>query len=253
MNRSSNASSLDPRILREKEFHNEVFADERRRPLDKYYSIGELEYRAYKQFLDSKIDGSRFLEFGCGPWGYVYEAAISATSASAIDISEVAIELGKRKADDHGVEIDLQVMDAEAMEYPDDAFDLICGSSILHHLDLEKALTEIDRVLAPGGCAVFSEPLGHNPIINAYRRMTPSLRTPDEHPLLKTDLDAIRKRFPDARVEFYHLSTFGAIPLRNTSLFQSALRILNRIDQTLFRLYPPLAKHAWFCLIYLAK
>lgn len=35
----------------------------------------------------------------------------------------------------------------------------------------------------------FSEPLGHNPIINWYRNRTPEMRTEDEHPLLIKDIE----------------------------------------------------------------
>jgi hypothetical protein len=51
--------------------------------------------------------------------------------------------------------------------------------------DLSLACSEIARVLRPGGPAIFVEPLGHNPLINAYRKRTPALRTVDEHPPTK--------------------------------------------------------------------
>src|SRR3546814_1101008 len=78
-------------------------------------------------------------------------------------------------------------MNAEAMTFPDDSFDLVFGSGIIHHLDIDRAFGEIARVLRPGGRAVFIEPLGLNPAIELYRRFTPSARTPDEHPLLRRD------------------------------------------------------------------
>jgi ubiquinone/menaquinone biosynthesis C-methylase UbiE len=64
-------------------------------------------------------------------------------------------------------------MNAEATTFPDNSFDLICGSSILHHLNLDKACAEIRRILRPDGGAVFIEPLGHNPLINMFRKLTP--------------------------------------------------------------------------------
>ena len=37
--------------------------------------------------------------------------------------------------------------------------------------------------MKPSAGALFIEPLGHNPVINLYRRRTPEQRTVDEHPL----------------------------------------------------------------------
>ena len=83
----------------------------------------------------------------------------------------------------------------------DDSFDLVCGSGILHHLDLPAAMRELARVLRPSGRAVFMEPLGHNPAINAFRNRTPELRTPDEHPLLGKDLKLCRRYFGSVEVK----------------------------------------------------
>jgi len=51
-------------------------------------------------------------------------------------------------------------MNAEELKFADDYFDIVCGGAILHHLDLNKALSEIARVLKPDGKAIFVEPLG---------------------------------------------------------------------------------------------
>jgi ubiquinone/menaquinone biosynthesis C-methylase UbiE len=79
------------------------------------------------------------------------------------------------------VNAQFDVMNAEELEFEDAAFDVIFGSGIIHHLDVPRAYSELARVLAPGGSAVFVEPLGHNPLIRVFRNRTPELRTPDEH------------------------------------------------------------------------
>jgi len=60
----------------------------------------------------------------------------------------------------------------------------VCGSGTLHHLYIDAAFKELVRVLKPNGCVVFFEPLGHNFLINLYRKLTPSMHSEDEHPLL---------------------------------------------------------------------
>src|SRR3546814_11483257 len=84
-----------------------------------------------------------------------------ARTATGIDISDVAIEKGRERARQKGfTNVRLEAMNAEAMTFPDDSFDLVFGSGIIHHLDIDRAFGEIARVLRPGGRAVFIEPLG---------------------------------------------------------------------------------------------
>src|SRR3546814_19128134 len=87
-------------------------------------------------------------------------------------------------ATETGLHATFSVDNAEQTSFPDASFDRIGGSGILHHLDLDRAYAEIARLLKPGGRAVFLEPLGHNPLLTAYRDRTPRMRTEDKnHPL----------------------------------------------------------------------
>jgi len=189
------------------------------------------------------------LEFGCGPYGFIYEAAKTAASARAIDLSPVAIQISQEKATKLGVPAEFLVMNCEELRFPDDSFDVIFGNSILHHLDLEKTFSEMRRVLRPGGVILFTEPLGHNPLINLYRRLTPRLRTEDEHPFKHSDIALMEKSFDSFREDFFHLTTFAAVPFGRTSLFEPVRRVFHSIDQSLFRVFPFLGRHAWMALL----
>ena len=67
-------------------------------------------------------------------------------------------------------------------------FDIIYGVGILHHLNLNKTVKEIERLLKKNGSLIFIEPLGTNPFINLYRKLTPNSRSKDEHPLTFNDI-----------------------------------------------------------------
>jgi hypothetical protein len=60
-----------------------------------------------------------------------------------------------------------EVMDAEALAFRDSSFELICGTSIIHHLDLPRAFSELRSVLTADGVEISFEPLGHNPLITS--------------------------------------------------------------------------------------
>ena len=134
------------------------------------------------------------------------------------------------------------------MKLPSASFDLVFGSGILHHLILEKALCEIRRVLRPGGKAIFFEPLGHNPLINLYRNRTPQARTVDEHPLVKSDFEIVRKHFSKCDVEFFGLSTLASIPFRESSLGRAVRAVGEQADNLLLRI-PGLRWQAWIVVM----
>ena len=60
-------------------------------------------------------------------------------------------------------------------------------------MQIEKCLDEIHRILKSKGNLIFIEPLGTNPIINLYRKLTPKSRSKDEHPLINKDFKYISK------------------------------------------------------------
>jgi SAM-dependent methyltransferase len=141
-------------------------------------------------------------------------------------------------------------MDAEHMDFPDDAFDIVCGSGVLHHLDLPVAYAEIARVLRPSGLAAFWEPLGYNPALRLWRRLTPGCRTSDEHPLRFADMALARTYFAGVRPSYWCLTTLLAIPFQRTPVFSRLVGSLALLDALLFRL-PPLRPLAWMAILVL--
>ena len=74
-------------------------------------------------------------------------------------------------------------------------------------MNLKKAINEIDRVLKNTGEMVFYEPLGTNPIINFYRKLTPKSRSTDEHPFLEKDFNLIKSLFKNVEIKYYGFFT----------------------------------------------
>lgn len=239
--------STEERLKREKEFHNETFANDSRHSVGKYYKSANRSKDYYKQRIFDLKPGESVLEYGCGPGSNAFDLAKKGAEVYAIDISDVAIELALEEAKRQGVELDCRVMDAENLTFGDDSFDLICGSGILHHLDLKKAYSELQRTLKTGGRAVFFEPLGHNPIINLYRNLTPAMRTEDEHPLLMKDIDLLNSYFKEVKITYFNLlSTAG-------SFLPFLVSPLNKVDDFLFKRIPFLRKHAWIIVLEISQ
>jgi SAM-dependent methyltransferase len=237
------------RYRREAEFHDRTFVEHSRSQLGRFYSITGASRGYYKQLITRGCATKTILEYGCGPGSYGVHLAELGGHVTGIDISPVAIAMAKESSVDRGLDVAWRVMNAEALDLPDATFDLVCGSAILHHLDLSRALPEVKRVLKPSGRAVFYEALGHNPIINWYRRRTPHLRSRDEHPLREADFRLLRGHFDRVSVRTFHLTTLAAVPLRNSRAFPKVVSALDAFDRGLFRAIPMLGKHAWSCVI----
>jgi SAM-dependent methyltransferase len=241
----------DTRYERERGFHDAKYADIGAGETEKYYSVLRSCYARYKQVVEYDCAGKEVLEYGCGKGSHAFELAARGARVTGIDISPVAIEVSATIAADRGLTIDFSEMNAEQLEFPASSYDLICGASILHHLDLDRSSAQIARCLRPDGIAAFVEPLGHNPLINYYRNRTPQLRTPDEHPLRMPDFDVFRRYFGTVDVDYYALTSLAAYPLRRHAAFQRVVAGFDAVDRFAFDKVPWLRRFGWFCVIVL--
>jgi ubiquinone/menaquinone biosynthesis C-methylase UbiE len=237
-------------IKSERDFFEEEYSNRRReKAVGQIYSITGNRLRAFEKLIFADLSGLRVLEYGCGERSLAFEMAQKGAQVVGIDISEVGIRNLNEKASEAGTTgTEFLVMNALDMSFPDESFDLVVGEGILHHLDLETAYREIARVLKPGGRAVFMEPLGHNPAMELFRKLTPSLRTPDEHPLLRSDLRLAGRFFESTSFQYFHLASFASLALLKTNLFWPSLRVLDRLDAVLFRM-PGLGLLSWYCIM----
>jgi SAM-dependent methyltransferase len=261
---SQQDSATDARKTREIDFHNKRFAAGSRgsdKPpaegegVGRFYSVVHQSQACYVSLLKRNCAGKKVLEYGCGTGSFApCLVKWGARSVTGIDISDVAIEKAAKHAEMEQIgELTYLQMDAESLRFDDGAFDLICGTAILHHLDLKNAYSELARTLKADGRAVFLEPLGHNPIINLYRKLTPQLRTYDEHPLLMKDLALASKFFGKIELHYFNLLTLMAVPFRKLGRFGRILQGMERADEMLFRAFPMAAKYAWTVVIVVSE
>jgi SAM-dependent methyltransferase len=238
----------------ESTFFDHSVATSARRPVWKYYAITKSSRARYDELVFTACAGKRVLEYGCGSGSYAVPMARRGALVTGIDISRRCIEAARREAAAAGFpDTEFIVMDAMDMDFPDESFDLVIGTGILHHLDLDRCFDELLRVLRPGGRAVFLEPLGHNPALNIFRRVTPQFRTNDEHPLTRADLKALRSRCGAADYGFFHVCSFFAIPFLPTRFFWPVLGFMDALDRRLFRLIPPLRWWSWYATLEFPK
>jgi ubiquinone/menaquinone biosynthesis C-methylase UbiE len=115
--------------------------------------------------MTQPIENLSILDAACGS-GWVTAGLLQNTNIHdcrfhAFDISPDGLEMLAKfersvKSSNH---LEMSVQNAEAMMFGDATFDVIIGSSILHHFDaFESFLSDCHRILKPGGVAIFGEP-----------------------------------------------------------------------------------------------
>jgi len=149
-----------------------------------------------------------------------------------IDISEGMLDLGRKKIREAQLEntIELQLGDSEALNFADNSFDAVTVSfGVRNFQHLEKGLSELNRVLKPGGKLVvleFSRPSlpGIQQIYNLYM----SIVAPGMGRLFSKNRDAYQylndsvQKFPEGKEFIQILSSTG---FSNTSFNRLSLGI----------------------------
>jgi ubiquinone/menaquinone biosynthesis C-methylase UbiE len=123
--------------------------------------------RAQTADLAAIQPGEQVLDVGCGT-GELTMLARQRTGARGtvvgLDASPEMIAVARRKAERAHLAIDYRVAVIETIPFPDNTFDVVLSSLMMHHLpdELKQAgLLEIQRVLKPGGRVVLVDLKGN--------------------------------------------------------------------------------------------
>ncbi|HPN88836.1 MAG TPA: methyltransferase domain-containing protein [Candidatus Omnitrophota bacterium] len=137
--------------------------------------------------------GDNILEIGCGTGMFTEIFAKTGAKILALDISPDLLV----KARQRGLPQDQVFFVEKPFEAIEETemFDAVIGSSILHHLDIKKALEKIFFLLRPGGVFSFAEPNFLNPQVFLERKLRFlnmfSYISPDETAFVRWEMDAL--------------------------------------------------------------
>lgn len=96
--------------------------------------------------------GKIVLDLGCGLGIDSAEFARNDAQVISLDFARTAIELTSALLKEAGLPVRVVQEDATALPFEENFFDCVYCYGVLHHIpDVEKALSEIKRVLKPGG------------------------------------------------------------------------------------------------------
>lgn len=137
---------------------------------------GQLCNRELAALLEP-LAGRRILELGCGRGEFSAWLARGGARVTAVDLGRDLVGAARLLAGASGADAGFAVADAARLPFADGSFDLVVGMNVLHHLseeNLARAVRESHRVLAPGGAAVFYEPVENSRLLGLARDLVPA-------------------------------------------------------------------------------
>src|SRR5690606_11290839 len=136
--------------------------------LEKRPHVRMLLERTFQRLFPEKV--GRLLDVGCGTCFYFPLLARHAEALIGVDICIPVLEQAQQLIAAEGL-TNGSVRESSALDLPfeDRSVDVVHSWDFLHHVpDVRRAISEIDRVLAPGGRYVALEPNLLNPSIFWY-------------------------------------------------------------------------------------
>jgi SAM-dependent methyltransferase len=180
--------------------------------------------------------GRDVLDVGCGAGVEVVRFARAGARVTGVDIAPSAIALAQQNLAQQGLTAILKVADGEQLPFADASFDLVFAHGVVQYTgDDRRMVSEIHRVLRPGGLAIFQ---GYNRV-SWLHVLSKVMKTPLEHedaPVLKrysaqefrallapfASVDLVFERFPvksrlhkgwkGLAFNTFFVGTFNALP-----------------------------------------
>ncbi len=219
------------------------------------------------------LKGKKLLDLGCGLGESSVYFALKGAEVTACDISEGMLEITRKLSQKRNVNVKiLQAFSDNLKALADETYDIVYAGNLLHHVDIDKSLKEIVRVLKKNGKFVSWDPLAHNPLINIYRKIATEVRTEDEHPIRMEDIKLFKKYFKVVNYEttwflslwiflkFYIIERvdpnkerYWKKIIKEHKRLEKEYLFLEKIDKKLLSVFPFLKRYCWNIIFYCQK
>ncbi len=176
-------------------------------------AYGRLQAIIHTDFIRRYVGpGDRVLDAGCGPGRFSIVVAELGATVTALDLSNVQLQLAKERLGEAGV---LESVGgfvsgdiADLSMFQDGHFDVvICYGGALSYVCAQRyrAASELVRVVRPAGILLTSVMSRYGAMANLVRRPTmPVLKYPEEWHVWRVAEDGDLPAFPSTRVNMEH-------------------------------------------------
>ena len=140
------------------EFTREFYEEIDKRFFDNSHQYAPWTKIPFDAIIDfPSLTTKRILEIGVGNGSHAMLLAQNSRHFVGIDVTEYAVKSTNKRMEVFDIKnANIQRMNAEKLEYPDNYFDFIWSWGVIHHTaDTSAVLREMLRVLKPGGSATI--------------------------------------------------------------------------------------------------
>lgn len=250
--------ALTDRQRRELEYHDAKHAETYHASVKLDYSVvtepkrrwWNQMWQMYDEVLRADLRGKKVLVIGCGFGDDCCRLAKAGADVYGFDLSPDSIRVAKECAARDGFKMDLQVMPAETLNYPNGFFDAVVARDILHHVEIPIAFAEVLRVCKPGAIAIINEVYSHTLIDRIrnswfvrdvlYKRLVNMVYggkkpyiTEDERKMTQHDIVALKRSVNVSRTRYFDMAINRVLP--------SSVTIINVIDYLVLNALRPIA------------
>jgi len=206
--------------------------------------------------LLGNVQGLRVLDIGCGSGVNTLLVAFRGARAFGVDISEALVNLGveRFRLNPPPRPPKFIVGSAHSLPVRDESLDVVIGIAVLHHLDLDRAIQELHRILKPGGRAILQEPVRDSWLMKLARRAFPNTSeevSPFERPLTSAEIQASGRRFARMTMRYFCLPHVRLG--ERLRLSEGTMKRLYALDSWMLRRWRRLERLASIGVIELAK
>lgn len=217
------------KFLGQGEIHAQWQSDYLNADLDRFYDLAFADI--LKVIKPRPTD--RILDAGCGYCYHTFRLARSGALITAVDFSEVALTAARQTISNAGItdRVELRQADLTALPFADNSFEFVVSWGVIMHVpEMQRALTELARVLKPGGILVLCENNLHSldvmireRVVNAIKRLigrsTPEIRkTPrGTEAWTQSDTGGLMVRKTDMAFLASFLRTIGLVEFSRTA------------------------------------
>ena len=208
----------------------------------------------YSYHLLGDVKGKTILDYGCGDGMNTVMLSHRGARVIGVDVSAELLALAKRRVAANRCHEAMLVMgSAHALPLRDESVDIVFGMGILHHLDLDFASREVQRVLKKGGRGIFKEPVRNSKLLARMSNLLPTRADVSsfEQPLTDRDIRHFASSF-QYRGRTFHL-ILSRLATRIPVLRSSLLTPSEKVDALLLRLFPSLNHYGAVRVFEIAK
>lgn len=166
------------------------------------------------------VPGMKVVDLCAGAGAHSITAALGGAEAYALDVAEKSLEAAKRRASAAGTCLQTICSNAEKLPFTDNSIDMLTCAGGLSYMDRETVMTELVRVLRPGGIFLFVDSFDYNPIYRHNRWL---------HVLRGERTLSTMRRMPDPSLLRRLDELFEVVDIRYFGILVFLLPVLSRL------------------------